>query len=175
MENNENLQQRIKELEEILFFKESEIDELVLANSKLGYSTRLMSEFHLTQDDKEKIADLIDSSKNTSEVKEVYDKIYKKFFNKTLVEDLSEFQMSKSFKDNLIEYLSVSVGYDPILTIGENIQIISDYFSLENKIRSTPDAGPRQILTDKLLSDRPNSIESINKIIDIVNSFNLKN
>lgn len=172
MDNTQDLQQKIQELENYLIIKDNEINQLKLANAKLGYSTKLMSDFHFSLEDKINIADIIDSCDSIPKVAEKYSELKKAFINKSLSEEMDEFQMSPKFKQNLIQYLAVSRGENPMITIAEKIKIISEYFSLENKVRSTPDASHRKALTDKLLSQRPDSIDAVNKIIDIVNEFN---
>jgi hypothetical protein len=173
MENQETPeQQRIKELEARVFILETQTNELELINIKLGYSVKLMSEFHLTQDDKENIANSIDMATTAIEVKTVYDEYHKLLHNKALKEGMEEFQMSPDFKDNLISYFIVSLGEDPFLSMGDNIEIVQEYFSFENKIRSTPDAGQRQALTDKLLEKRTGTIEALNNVIDSINKLN---
>lgn len=172
MENQETPEQkRIKELEIKVLLMEEDIAELELINAKLGYSTRIMSEFHLTQDDKEKIANSIDLATKISEIETVYEEYKKLLYNKGLHADLEEFQMSPDFKENILNYLAVSMGYDPIEKIESDIQIVSEYFSFENKIRSTPDAAQRQSLTDALLKKRAGTIEALNSIIDTVNGL----
>jgi len=173
MENQETPEQiKIKELEATVFALEDEISQLKIINSKLGYSTKIMSQFHLTQDDKENIANSIDMATSSSEVKLVYDEYYKILYNKSLDSEFEEFQMSQDFKDNLINYLIVSIGYDPFQKISDDVVILKEYFDFENKIRSTPEAGQRLAMTDKLLEKRTGTTEALNRIIDSINSFN---
>lgn len=173
MDNQETPEQRrIRDLEVELLNARAEIDNLKFVNIALGYSTRLMSEFHLSQDDKDKLADAIDSAKDSAEIKEIYEKFNAAFFNKALNEESADFQWSPGFKENLRQYFAVSIGYDIVSEIGDNLSIIADYFALENKIRSTPDAALRQPMTDKLLKDREPTLISMDKIINIINSFN---
>lgn len=173
MENQETPEQiRIKELEAQNFILQNEIQKLQLINNKLGYSTKIMSEFHLTQDDKSNIANSIDIANSTSEVKSVYDEYHKILHNKALVGELEEFQMSPDFKENIINYLIVSIGYDPFEKISSDVIILKEYFDFENKIRSTPDAGQRLSMTDKLLEKRTGTTEALNRIIDAINTFN---
>lgn len=164
-------QQKIKELESKILNLELNNDSLMLANSKLGYSTKIMSEFHLTQDDKLNIAKSIDTATNSDDVKKVYQEYYKLLNNKSLG-DSSDFQMSPDFKDNVKSYFSVAIGYDPISKIGESLSVISKYFSLENKIRNTPNGEVRQPMVDKLMKDRPITIESVDNMANVINSFN---
>jgi regulator of replication initiation timing len=174
MENNiTSEQQMIKDLEAKVFNLELENSGLKLANAKLGYSTRIMSEFHLTQDDKLNIANSIDTATNINDVKQVYDEYHKLLNNKALG-DSSDFQMSPDFKDNVRAYLAVAIGYDPIAKMGENLSIVSQYFSFENKIRNTPKVEIREPMVDKLMKDRPLAIEAIDNMADVVNSFNTK-
>ena len=56
-ENITPQEQKIKDLEVKVLNLELAEAALLIANAKLGYSTKLMSEFHLTQDDKSRIAD----------------------------------------------------------------------------------------------------------------------
>jgi hypothetical protein len=114
MENQETPEQiRIKELEAQIFILEDENQQLQLINNKLGYSTKIMSEFHLTQGDKENIANSIDLAASAADVRTVYDEYHKILHNKALTGELEEFQMSPDFKENIINYLVVSLGYDP--------------------------------------------------------------
>lgn len=173
MENQETPEQRkIKDLEAELLSARAEISNLTFVNIALGYSTRLMSEFHLSQDDKSKLADAIDSAEDSNGIKEIYDKFSAAFFNKALNEESADFQWSPRFKENLRQYFAVSLGYDIVSEIGDNLSIIASYFAFENKIRSTPDAALRQSLTDKLLKDREPTLIAMDKIINIINSFN---
>lgn len=173
MDNQETPEQRrIRDLEVELLNAKIEIDNLTFVNISLGYSTRLMSEFHLSQDDKSKLADAIDSAKDSSEIKEIYEKFNAAFFNKALNEESTDFQWSPGFKENLRQYFAVSIGYDIVSDIGDNLSVIADYFALENKIRSTPDASLRQPMTDKLMKDREPTLIAMDKIINIINSFN---
>ena len=80
--------------------------------------------------------------------------------------------MSPDFKQNIINYLIVSIGYDPFEKISSDIIILKEYFDFENKIRSTPDAGQRLSMTDKLLEKRTGTTEALNRIIDAINTFN---
>lgn len=130
-----------------------------------------MSEFHLTQDDRQNIANSIDMATNAEEVKTVYDEYYKLLNNKALKEGMEEFQMSPSFKDNIVNYLTVSSGYDPFEKLADDVVILKQYFDFENKIRSTPDAGQRLAMTDKLLESRAGTTEALNRIIDTINTF----
>jgi hypothetical protein len=172
MENQETPeQQRIKELEARVYMLEGEKTDLQLINIKLGYSVRLMNEFHLTQDDKANIANSIDMANSAEQVQEVYNQYHKLLHNKALSEGLEEFQMSQDFKDNLLNYLSVAMGKNPIVEIEDNVIKLKAYFDLENKIRSTPNAGERQALTEKLLNSRTGTIEALNAIIDSINNF----
>jgi len=164
-------QQMIKDLEAKVFNLELENSGLKLANAKLGYSTKIMSEFHLTQDDKLNIANSIDTATNINDVEQVYDEYHKLLNNKALDEG-SDFQMSPDFKENVRAYLAVALGYDPIAKMGENLSVVSEYFSLENKIRTQPKADIREPMVNKLMKDRPLAIESIDNMADIVNSFN---
>lgn len=173
MENQETQEQlRIKELEAQNYALSQQIDALGIINLKLGYSTRLMSEFHLTQDDKASIANSLDIANTPSEVEGVYNEYYKLLHNKNLKEGMEEFQMSPDFKSNLVSYLAVAFGENPITSIEDKIIILKNYFEFENKIRSTPDANQRQAMTDKLLETRAGTLEALNGIIDIINSFN---
>lgn len=172
MENQETPEQKkIRELEAQVLLLDSNNAALELINAKLGYSTRIMSEFHLTQDDKENIANSIDLATSIGEVKTVYDEYYKLLHNKALKEGMEEFQMSPSFKDNILSYLVVSSGYDPFEKLANDVVILKQYFDFENKIRSTPDAGQRLAMTDKLLETRAATTEALNRIIDIINNF----
>jgi len=164
-------QQMIKDLEVKVFNLELSNQSLTLANAKLGYSTRIMSEFHLTQDDKSNIANSIDSASNVNDVKLVYEEYKKLLINKALDED-SDFQMSPDFKDNVKSYFAVALGYDPISKISENLSVVAKYFTLENKIRNTPKAELREPMVNKLMSDRPLTIEAIDNMADVVNTFN---
>jgi hypothetical protein len=173
MENRETPEQlRIKELELQNYTLSEEKKQLELINLKLGYSTRLMSEFHLTQDDKEKIANSLDIASTPSDIETVYNQYYKLLHNKNLKDGMEEFQMSEDFKSNLVSYLSVAFGENPITSIEDKIIILKEYFEFENKIRSTPDANHRQAMTDKLLQSRAGTLEALNGIIDIINNFN---
>lgn len=173
MENHETPEQiKIKELEAKVFILEDENNQLQIINAKLGYSTKIMSEFHLTQGDKESIANSIDLASSVTEVRAVYDEYYKILHNKALSGELEEFQMSLDFKENIINYLVVSLGYDPFDKISDDIVILKEYFDFENKIRSTPDAGQRLAMTDKLLEKRTGTTEALNRIIDSINLFN---
>lgn len=158
----ENLKEKIK------FDKES----FNLINSKLGHSIQLMSEFHLSQEDKIEIGTLIDSASNNAEVVEVYEMYFKRFYNKENVDDSDDYQWSSNFKNNLFGYFVVSNGYNPIAKIGDNLAILAEYFNLENKIRSTPESALRNPMVEKLMKDRELAVESMNNSIDIVNSFN---
>ncbi len=173
MENQETPEQiRIKELEAQIFILEDENQQLQLINNKLGYSTKIMSEFHLTQGDKENIANSIDLAASAADVRTVYDEYHKILHNKALTGELEEFQMSPDFKENIINYLVVSLGYDPFEKISDDIVILKEYFDFENKIRSTPDAGQRLAMTDKLLEKRTGTTEALNRVIDAINTFN---
>lgn len=172
MENIETIEQlRIRELEAQNYALLEEKKQLELINLKLGYSTRLMSEFHLTQDDKDKVANSLDIAKTATEVEIVYGEYYKLLYNKNLSEGMEEFQMSEDFKRNLVSYLSVAFGENPITSIEDKIIILKNYFEFENKIRSTPDANHRQAMTDKLLQSRAGTLEALNGIIDVINKF----
>lgn len=164
-------EKKIKDLEAKVLNLELSQSELLLANAKLGYSTKLMSEFHLTQDDKLRIGNSIDLAENTSDVKKVYDEYFKMLNNKHLPEESSDFQMSDDFKSNIRAYFNLASGYDIISTISENLSIVIKYFSLENKIRSTPKAELRQPMVDKLLEERPITIEAVDNIVDIIKTF----
>ena len=165
-------QKRIRDLEAELAGYKTDLQTLTLINIKLGYSTRLMSEFHLSQDEKIEIGDAIDMAQNSDEVIEIYNGYKKKFFNKALDEESSDFQWSPEFKDKLRHYFAVSLGYDIVSEIGDNLAVVADYFALENKIRNTPEANLRKPMTDKLLGDREQTLAALDKIIDIINSFN---
>lgn len=165
-------EKKIKDLEARNFILEKDMETLALANSKLGYSTRLMSEFHLTQDDKANIANSLDIATNIKEVEAVYNEYHKMLHNKALGEESADFQMSQDFKDNIRLYYAVSLGYDPISKIAENISKITSYFNLENKIRSTPKAEIREPMVDTLMKSRPDTVEAVDNIVNIVNSFN---
>ncbi len=169
METQEQI--RIRELEAQVYLLNQQKSELELINTKLGFSTRIMSEFHLTQDDKENIANSIDIANTAKEVEDVYNQYYKLLNNPSLKEGMEEFQMSQDFKDNLISYLSVALGKNPLDDIEENVIKLKSYFDLENKIRSTPDGGQRKALTDTLLNSRTGAVEALNAIIDAVNNF----
>jgi hypothetical protein len=166
-------QQMIKDLEAKVFNLELESSNLKLANAKLGYSTKIMSEFHLTQDDKLNIANSLDTATKVADVKLVYDEYHKLLNNKALGES-SDFQMSPDFKDNVSAYLAVAIGYDPIAKIGENLSVVSKYFSFENKIRTQPKVELREPMVNKLMKDRPLAIEAIDNMADVINAFNKK-
>lgn len=173
MDNQETPEQaRIRQLELELHNANTDISNLIFINTTLGYSTRIMSEFHLSLDDKKKLADAFDSAKNSDEIKEIYDKFNTAFLNKSLNEESSDCQLSPSFKDNLRQYFAVSLGYDIVSEIADNLYIIADCVALKNKIRSTPDLALRQPMTDKLLKDREPTLIEIDNIINIINSFN---
>ena len=173
MENQETPdQQRIRTLEAELLGVKTENESLLFINSKLGHSLNLMSEFHMTQDDKDNIANSMDSTMAIKDVITVYDGYYKLLHNSKLGEEHAEFQMSEDFKENIIQYLSVALGYDPIAKISGDISIITDYFNLENKARNTPKPEIRESIVSTLLKNRPTAIAAIDSIIDIVNSFN---
>jgi hypothetical protein len=57
------------------------------------------------------------------------------------------------------------------LTEADDVVILKQYFDFENKIRSTPDAGQRLAMTDKLLESRAGTTEALNRIIDTINTF----
>jgi len=172
MDNQETPEQkRIRELELKVHALESNQPILEMTNIKLGYSLRLMSTFHLTSEDKQEIANSIDEAQTIGEVQAIHDSFVKKYNNDSLEED-SDFQWSDSFQKNLRYYFVISLGYDPISKIGGNLQKLANYFSLENKIRSTSDAAVRNPMVEKLMKDRPEAVESMNNAIDVVNSFN---
>lgn len=173
MENNLTVeQQKIKDLEVKVINLEIEKTNLLLANAKLGYSTRLMSEFHLSQDDKSRMANSIDLATNTSDVKKVYDEFFKMLNNEKLGDESADFQMSADFKANVRTYAAVAAGYDPVTEISKNISTITEYFSLENKIGNTPKAGVRQPMVDMLMKKRPLTTEALDNIVDIITKFN---
>lgn len=173
MENQETPEQlRIRDLEAELAGAKSDIEMLTFINIKLGYSTRLMSEFHLSQDEKLELGDALDNAQNSDEVIEVYEKYRNQFFNKALDEESSDFQWSPGFKENLRHYFAVSLGYDIVSEVGDSLAVVAEYFALENKIRNTPDAAIRKPMTEKLLEDREQTLAALDKIIDIINSFN---
>ena len=173
MENQETQEQkRIKELELELFNSKAEIDRLIFINTSLGYSTTLMSEFHMSHDDKIILGESLDSANSIIEIKDMYDKFRATFHNKSLGDDSADFQWSPGFKENLRHYFAVSLGYDIVSEIGDNLSLIANYFTLENKIRNTPDASLRQPMTDKLLGDREAMLIAMDNIINIINSFN---
>jgi len=165
-------QRRIRALESELFNIKKERDNLSFVNQALGYSTRLLSEFHLSLDDKSKLADALDSAKDPGEIKDMYEKFNVAFFNKALNEDSADFQWSPGFKENLRQYFAVSLGYDIISEIRDSFPPIVDYFALENKLFNTPEGALRKPMTEKLLGDRENMLISMDKIINIINSFN---
>lgn len=163
---------KIRQLEVDLLNAKTEIDSLHLINNKLGYSTKLLSEFHMSQDDKDSIANAIDEATSVGDVKKVHDYYHKTLFNKVL-EDSPDFQMSQAFKDNIRHYFAVALGYDLVSTLQDDFNIIADYYKFENKILSTPDANLRKPMQDSLLKDkRPYALDAINRIIDVLNSFN---
>jgi hypothetical protein len=171
MDNQEELEQKIKELEGRILQLDLDKTALELINIKLGYSTKIMSEFHLTQDDKQNIANSIDLTTNAAEVKLVYDQYHKMLYNKSLGEGMEEFQMSEDFKGNIFSYLTVSLGENPIDKMRGDIIILKEYFDYENKIRSTPNPDHRLAMTDKLLEKRVGTTEALNRVIDSVNFF----
>lgn len=164
-------QQKIKELEVEVFNLKLEKELMLLANAKLGYSTRLMSEFHLSQDDKLRIANSIDLADKTSDVKKVYEEFYKMLFNKHIPEESADFQMSEDFKANTRGYFAIATGFDVISEIAKNLSLVIEYFSLENKIRSTPKPELREPMVDKLLEMRKGTTEAVDNIVDIIKSF----
>jgi hypothetical protein len=131
-----------------------------------------MSEFHLTGDDKDSIANSFDLTNTPEEAQQVYEEYKKALFNKAL--EGTDFQMSEDFKDKARYFFAVALGFDPIGKISEQIETISTYFSFENDIRNTPDAGQRQAKTDALLKKRPGATEALNEIIDLLNELNDK-
>ena len=172
MEENVSLKQsRLIELESELEAVLHEKKELELINLKLGYSTMFLSEFHASQEDKRVVCNEIELARSPKEVKLVYEKYRKLFYNEALDEDSEDFQWTAGFKDNLRHYFAVSLGYDIVSEIRDEISVIARYFALENKIRSTPDAALRNPMTDKLLEDRPSTIVALDKIINIINGF----
>lgn len=164
-------EQRIKDLEVELAQEKERVDQLSLANAKLGYTVRLMSEFHLSLKDKMLIGEAIDNAQTTNEVQGIYDYYFKGMFNKSLKEDQDEFQWSENFKENLRVYYAVSLGYDPISKIAEDVEVVADYFTFENKVRNTPNGQERNALVDALLKKRPGAEEAMNGIIDTINQF----
>jgi len=166
-------EQRIKDLEAELLQERAEKEELKLINAKLGYSVKLLTEFHMSLNDKMLVAEAVDQAESFEEVKEVYEYYHKGMYNKDLDEDQIEFQWSPGFKDNLRLYHAVSLGYDPISKISENVEVVAEYFSFENKVRNTPDGQQRNALVDKLLKMRPGAEECMNNIIDTVNEFSV--
>jgi hypothetical protein len=172
MENQEMTEQKILSLESEIYNANENIKALTLVNFKLGYSIRLMSEFHISQSEKIKIANSFDDAKNVDEIKAVYEKYKNDFINNSLDEDSSDFQWSKEFQNNLRHYFSVSIGYDIISEIANNLSVIAKYFALENKIRRTPDSALRNPMTEKLLKDREETLIAMDNIINMINSFN---
>jgi hypothetical protein len=169
----EELEQKIKNLEIANLNLETEKNGLLIINSKLGHSIKLMSEFHLSQEDKIEIATLIDEASSDEDIVEVYEKCFNKYYSKSRANDSDDYQWSESFKNNLRYYFAVSIGYDPISKISENLLVVSEYFKFENKIRSTPEAIKRNPMVEKLISDRPAALEAMNNAIEVVNSFNI--
>jgi len=165
-------QQMIRDLEVKVLNLELDKTNLMLANAKLGYSTRLMSEFHLSQDDKSRIANSIDLATNANDVKKIYDEFFKMLNDTKLGDESSDFQMSEDFKANVRAYAAVAVGYDPVTEISKNVATLTDYFNLENKIGNTPKAGVRQPMVDKLMEKRPLTTEALDNIVDIITKFN---
>ena len=165
-------EQKIKELEAKVLNLELSQEKLIFINAKLGYFTRIMSEFHLTQGDKTNMADSFDLAVKLKDVKKIYEGFFKMLHNKALNEESSDFQMSSDFKDNVKAYFAVALGYDPIAKISKNLSVVSKYFTFENKIRNTPKADVREPMVNKLLKDRPLTIEAIDNMADVVNSFN---
>jgi hypothetical protein len=173
MDNQETPEQkRIKDLEVEVLTLEQDRDGLILINIKLGYSTRLLSEFHISQEEKILIGEAFDEANGSNKVKEVYEKFQNYFLNKALDENSSDFQWSPGFKENLRHYFAVSLGYDIVSEVRDNLPVITEYFALENKIRKTPDASIRKPMTEKLLKDREAMLIAMDKIINIINSFN---
>lgn len=165
-------EQRIKDLEAELLKERAEKDELMLINAKLGYSVKLMTDFHLSLNDKIIIAEAMDNAENVNEIQGIQEFYDKKFRNKALEDEQADFQWSNDFKENLRLYYAVSLGYDPVSKISENVEVVAEYFSFENKVRNTPDGQQRNALVDKLLKMRPGAEDAMNNIINTVNSFN---
>lgn len=173
MENQETPEQaRIRELEAKVYMLDQNAANLELINMKLGYSLRLMSEYHLTQDDKDNIANSIDMATKPDEVIEVYNQYKKLLHNDGLKDGMEDFQMSPDFKERLPHYLFAQFGEEPVSKLLDNIKIVKEYFDLENKIRSTPDAGQRNAMTTTLLNSRPATINAMNEIINSTNEIN---
>lgn len=162
---------KIRNLEEDVYSKQIEIDNMVLVNQKLGYMTRLMTEFHLSYNDKLKIAEAMDECASIAEVQAVYDHYHKAMYNKSLNDEQMDFQWSPEFAENLRLYFAVSLGSDPISDIADNIVIIRDYFNFENKIRSTPNGAQRNAMLERLIEMRPETLGALEKIINVVNMF----
>ncbi len=178
MDNQQDIQQKtpqekkIIELEEQLLTANKDIESLMNINLKLGYSTRLLTEFHMSKEEKLDFAETIDAAKDSAEVKKIYETYNKAFFNESLDDELDEFQWLPGFKEKIRHYFAVSLGYDIVSEIGDNLSLIASYFTLENKIRNTPDAAVRKPMTEKLLKDREATLIAMDNIINIINSFN---
>jgi len=172
MEEQDTKEQvKIKNLELELEQSKADIKNLELINLKLGYSTMFLAEFHASKSEKLEVCNDIENANNEKEIREYYEKHKKICFNDALDEDSEDFQWSPGFKENIRHYFAVSLGYDIVSEVRDELVIISKYFSLENKIRATPDAALRKPMTDKLLEDREETLVSLDKIINMINAF----
>lgn len=179
MENQEqlNLEEQFRQekqlsLEEQLILEKKKTKELTLINMRLGYAVNMFTSLHLTHGEKEKIGAILDESESLDSVQDAF-MLMKKGFIKKIPEDLDlDFVFSDNFKENLRHYFAVSLGFDPLNEISDNLKIIVEYFDLENKIRNTTNGVVRVKMVDKLMVDRENAVLSLSNIVDVNNKFN---
>lgn len=140
---------------------ENKIEHLSLLNYKFGKLIGLMIDYHMSNDEKLKIANLFDEQSNT----EVIDKLCDAFHSN------NEHQLTNDFRKEIVFEVSKIFGYDFLSTLKNEQDIVVEYFNDSERALKEEDFSIRARLLDISDKKRPEVINSVNNISGVLNDF----
>lgn len=106
------------------------IKDLILSNEKLTATLALYNHYHLTKQEKQEAAQIINQSPNSQSVKKAAESLNKKFNSAYQFSD-QDSKWSPGFIAELLKYHEHQVGYNPIIRLKNPFSIVKAYFTLK--------------------------------------------
>lgn len=139
----------------------NEIEHLSLLNYKFGKLIGLMIDFHMSNEEKLKLANSFDGQSNTDVIDKICDAFYSSNKN----------QLTNDFKKDIVFEISKVFGYDFLSALKNEQDIVVDYFNDSERALKEEDFTLRGRLMDVAENKRKEAINSVNNISGVLNDF----
>jgi len=160
-----------KEINKYLKESEAYIHKVNLMNVKLSYSFKLLSLFHLTVEEKIKISEEFDKTRNEIEVIDLYDRKVKELSGQFPDPNI-DYRWSPGFAREMMKYIKHHKEYDPFKEIEGFFKLIKSHFTMtdnmDNQRNILRDIKKANVIEESIKQNIPkvkHAIESITIIL----------